>query len=136
MTLLATAHQIQDETGTHLSPVPFFAQEMEFAAYQLTSEKGADQNREGYELPAQAGQQAKSYHKRNRRMDWKKPTGRKLLLVCPPVPERKIKNKDKGCYGYNIHSCLLIHSLLDITTEGITLQEGKNKEGSSDFYCG
>ena len=120
---MATAHQIQYEAGTYLRSGSVLAHEMEFAAHPLASKKGADQNGEGYELPAQAGEQAESYHKGNRRVDRKKPTGRKLPLVCPPVPEGKIKNKNKSCYGHHIHRCLPIHSMSDSTTECYTLQE-------------
>ena len=123
MTLLATSHQIQYETGTYLRSGSVLAHEMEFAAHPLASEKCTDQNGEGYELPAQAGEQAEGYHKGDRRVDRKKPTGRKLPLVCPPVPEGKIKNKNKSCYGHNIHRCLPIHSMSYITTELDTLQE-------------
>lgn len=54
MTPLATAHQIQYETGTYLRSGSVLAQEMEFAAHELASEKGADHDGEGYEVPAQA----------------------------------------------------------------------------------
>ena len=104
MTFLATARQIQYETGTYLRSGSVLAQEMEFAAHELTAEKGADQNGKGNELPAQAGEQAESYYKGDRRVDRKEPSGRKLPLVRPPVPEREIKNKDKRCYGHNIHT--------------------------------
>jgi hypothetical protein len=128
MTLLATAHQIHYETGAYLSSGLVLAYEMEFAAHQLAPEKGADQNGEGYEVPAQAGEHAESYHKGNRRMDRKKPTGRKLPLICPPVPEGKIKNKDKGCYSQNIHRYLLTRpyeSLLLQDENGISAQHNK-----------
>ena len=111
MTLLATPSQIQYETGTYPGSGSVLAQEMEFAAHPLASEKCADQNGEGYELPAQAGEQAKGYHKGDRSVDRKEPTGRKLLLVCPPVSEGKIKNKNKYCHGHNIHKDLPIHSI-------------------------
>ena len=127
MTPLATPRKVQYETGTYLGTGSVLAQEMEFAAHPLASEKCADQNGEGYELPTQAGEQAEGYHKGDRRMDRKEPAGRKLPLVRPPVPEGKIKNKNKCCHGHNIHRCLPIHSMqysttewLYITTEEIT----------------
>ena len=122
MTLLVTSRQIQYETGTYQGSGSVLANEMQFAADPLASEKCADQNGEGYELPAQAGEQAEGYHKGNRRVDRKKPTGRKLPLVCPPVPEGKIKNKNKSCHGHNIHRFLPIHCMSDSTTELYMLQ--------------
>ena len=123
MTLLATPRQIQYETGTYLGSGSVLSQEMEFAAHPLASEKCADQNGEGYELPAQAGEQADSYHKGNRRVDREKPAGRKFPLVRPPVPEGKIKNKNKCCHGHNIHKYLRIYSMSNSTTELNKLQE-------------
>ena len=134
LTPLAAARQIQDETGTYLRSGSVLAHEMEFAAHELASEKGADQNGEGYEVPAQAGEYAEGYDKGHRQVDRKEPASRKLPLVCPPVPEGKIKNKDKRCHRQNIHTGLLIYSiysLMNITTEFMILQKKRDRRASS-----
>lgn len=103
---LTAAHQVHNEAGTYLPAGSVPAKKMKSAADPLASKKCADQNREGYELPAQAGEKSERYHQGYRRMDRKKPSGRKLPLICPPVPEGKIKNKDKNSDGKNFQSFL------------------------------
>jgi len=98
MTFLSMSNQIHYETGTDVSSGSVLANEMELSADQLASEKGADQNREGYELPSQSGEHAEGYHKGDWQMDRKKPLCRKFRLIRSPISEGKVKNKNKCCY--------------------------------------
>ncbi len=70
---LSMSNQVHYEAGTDMDSRSVLAHEMELAAYQLAREKGADQDGEGYEMPAQSGKHPEGYHKGDRQVDRKEP---------------------------------------------------------------
>jgi len=92
------AHQVPDQTGADPGTGLTLAHTVEPAADKLTAEKSADQDREGRDLPAQAGEEAEGYYEGHGHMNRQDPAERKLPLIIPPITERDVDDKNDCRY--------------------------------------
>ena len=92
------AHQVPYQTGADPGIGLTLAHTVEPAADKLAAEKSADQNREGCDLPAQAGEEAEGDYEGHGRMYRQNPAERKLTLIIPPIAERNVDDKNDCRY--------------------------------------